>query len=115
MPFTSETARQATRKGHVTRRLNKARALLLPANQQQLEPFIRDRLVSVREQLNKLDAMMAGTTDPKVAEKISAAQARLAIQEREMAGRPTPGQFRPEKERPRRGGQILPMPLDAAR
>lgn len=59
------------------------------------------RLARVREQLVKLDAQMALETDPQKQDRIASAQAKLSIQERELAGRPLPGALRPTSRRSR--------------
>lgn len=69
------------------------------------DPFTRERLFAVRAQLKRLDVMMQTETDPQKLDRIASAQAKLAEQERQLAGRPLPGSLRPSN-RPSAGGMI---------
>lgn len=76
--------------------------------QQPLTPpdsYTGDRLSRVRSQLDRLDVMMQTETDPQRLDRLASAQAKLAEQERQLAGRPLPGSLRPSN-RPAAGGMI---------
>jgi hypothetical protein len=53
-------------------------------------------------QLDRIDGMIEKETDPMKLDRLASAQARLAEQERLLAGRPMPGSFRPKKPAERR-------------
>jgi hypothetical protein len=59
--------------------------------------FIAKRLARVRKQLDRIDGMIEKETDPMKLDRLASAIARLAEQERLLAGRPMPGSFRPKK------------------
>jgi hypothetical protein len=59
------------------------------------DPYINARLSRVREQLDRIDVMMTKETDPQKLDRLASAQAKLAEQERQLAGRPLPGSLRP--------------------
>lgn len=63
--------------------------------------FAIRRLNRVREQLDKLDAMMGKETDPKRLKEYADASARLSAQEFDLSGRPKSGSRRPKDERTR--------------
>jgi hypothetical protein len=60
------------------------------------DPFILSRLVRVRKQLDRIDGMIERETDPMKLDRLASAQARLAEQERLLAGRPMPGSLKPK-------------------
>jgi hypothetical protein len=73
------------------------------------EDYVARRLARVRAQLDSLDerlavAIAAKELDGRLLSDIAAAQARLATQEQQLAGRPLPGSRRPGKDRGARGG-----------
>jgi hypothetical protein len=68
------------------------------------EDYVARRLARVRTQLDSLDerlavAIAAPKLDGRLLADIAAAQARLATQEQQLAGRPLPGSRRPGKDR----------------
>jgi hypothetical protein len=63
-----------------------------------LSDFNALRLVRVREQLEKLDRMIADEEDPQKLDRLASAQSRLSEQERILDGRPLPGSRRPREE-----------------
>jgi len=65
---------------------------------QAADEFSKLRLVRVREQLNRLDAMIATERDPQELQRLTAAQAKVSEQEFALAGRPMPGSRRPGRE-----------------
>ena len=69
---------------------------LNPANEiPEKDLFRLERLARVRAQLNRLDKLLNETTVPAELDKLASATARLAEQERQLAGRPMPGAYRP--------------------
>ena len=122
-PFNAETARAAAILGHAARRARKARneaarqiaaALIIEAPPVIPEAppafdYVGRRLARVRAQLDKLDELIAGEMtsarpDPARLDRYASAQARLATQEQQLAGRPLPGSRRPGKDRSRPAG-----------
>jgi len=110
----SANAREFAAKSHEARRQNKLRReqeameAKLAALQQQQNPkpvatpesedskFILSRLVRVRKQLDRIDSMIEKEKDPMKLDRLASAQARLAEQERLLAGRPMPGSLKPK-------------------
>ena len=123
--FTTSTCREAAAKSLVVRRrrkeLNKIAAdqaeqaalqtLTLRLTDPLRDQFTVARLVRVRKQLTRLDAMMERERDARNLDRLASAQSRLAEQERLLSGRPLPGQRRPAPDRPVRVPVPLPMPL----
>ena len=77
--------------------------------QQQLNSYVATRLTRVRLLLDSIDERMSHETDPFKLDKLASSQAKLSIQERELAGRPLPGARRPGPERVRREGPAAPL------
>lgn len=114
--FTSETAALARRKRSEYERQRDAmptpQALARNAT---LDDFNASRLVRVREQLEKLDAMIEKETDAQKLDRLASAQSRLSEQERILDGRPLPGSRRPSSERASRATiELRPLLADAA-
>jgi hypothetical protein len=105
--FTTANAREMAARSHTARReraearenaLNLApRVSQTSSHQYDNDEFIAKRLARVRKQLDRLDGMIEKETDPMKLDRLASAQARLAEQERILAGRPMPGSFRPKK------------------
>ena len=106
--FTSETAAEAARKSHSpdSARFRLPQVVAEPDD----DPYLVARLNRVRAQLDKLDRMMISELDPAKLDRIASAQARLAEQERILAGRPLPGSRKPAQDRPQRRQSITPEP-----
>lgn len=71
------------------------------------DDFRVQRLARVREQLAKLDAQMAQEDDPQRLDRLASAQAKLSVQEFNLAGRPLPGSHRPAASRSRAAAPSL--------
>ena len=108
--FTSETARQAIVKSHEARRINTeraknrealaAKALDLILNSDVIthakpDDFTERRLTRIRQQIERIDAMLADSNDSKEIKELSDSLTRLAEQERQLAGRPSVGTLKP--------------------
>lgn len=101
--FTPEQAREAALKSHEAQRMRKlALTLAQPADpahdlapKAKPDDYMLRRLTRVRGQLDRLDEMMRTEMDPQKLDRIASAQAKLAEQERQLAGRPLPGSLRP--------------------
>jgi hypothetical protein len=75
--------------------------------------YVLKRLERVRAQLSKIDTMLEEEVDPAKLDRLAACQARLAEQERLLAGRPLPGSNRPAKPGRRQPiADIQPIPVD---
>lgn len=107
--WTPEQARAASAKGHEAKRQRKARlataaalAALQPMPDEPLaDDYVKQRLACVRAQLGRIDAMLLAETDPQRLDRLAAACARLSEVERQLAGRPAPGAYRPAAPRRR--------------
>lgn len=108
--ITSANAAEMGRRSAEARRLRKQRE----AEQRRLEEeqlrealtravpndqYVQQRLACVREQIKRLDNMLLQEVDPQRLDRLAAASARLSEIERQLAGRPGPGQFRPTAPR----------------
>jgi hypothetical protein len=94
--FNSQNAAEMAARSHEARR----QRVLMPAIYLNPQPqhagdYVASRLVRVREQLNRLDSIMAKETDPQRLDRLASAQSKLSEQERILDGRPLPGQRRP--------------------
>jgi len=63
------------------------------------DDFIAQRLVRVRKQLDRIDAMIEEEDDPQRLDRLAAASMRLSDQEFALSNRPKPGNRRPGPER----------------
>jgi len=102
--ITSATASELGKKGNAIRWAPKPPQPIAEAIPASFPDYTAKRLFRVRKQLDRLDEMMAEEDDPQRIDKLASAQARLAEQERLLAGRPLPG-----SHRPRQAGQTLPV------
>ena len=104
-PFTKETAALARAKR--TEYQRKLSAMPTPqelARNATLGDWNALRLVRVREQLLKLDAMIEKETDAQKLDRLASASAKLSEQERVLDGRPLPGSRRPPTDKAQRAG-----------
>lgn len=69
--------------------------------------YVRIRLIRVRKQLDRLDALIASETDPAKLDKLASAQLKSAQQERELSGRPAPGTLKPSSPATVQPGRAL--------
>jgi hypothetical protein len=119
--FTKETAAEMARRSHVARN-----AAVHEPEPIAIQPHIADhvadsapsfaqlRLIRVRAQLDKIDALMAECSDTKQLKELADAAHRLQEQERVLDGRPLPGSRKPAPERnPRKQwiGDTGPTPI----
>ena len=72
--------------------------------------FLMQRLMHVREQLSRLDAMLMEEMDPQKLDRLASASSKLSTVERELAGRPSPGAYRPSTPRRRPVGMVPLVP-----
>jgi hypothetical protein len=75
------------------------------------EDYALLRLARVREQLNRIDRMIATETDPQKLDRLAAATMRLSDQEFALAGRPKPGNRKPAPELRREQVRPSPVPM----
>lgn len=122
IPFDSASARAATLKGHAQRREREAQAkaehdrlLALVKEQEQLkleesakselermtpdDRYRLERLSKVRKQIRFVDSLLESSIDADQISKLATASAKLAEQERLLAGRPTPGSNKPKSSK----------------
>lgn len=105
--FTAETARIAAAKSHAP---DSARFLPpLPEAVKPLDPYIEQRLLRVRKQLNKIDGMIEEELDPAKLDRLASAQARLSEQERQLANRPLPGTLKPQSPKRTKSQSVEPI------
>ena len=111
--FTVESGRLAGLKSVQVRKERAAQpkpAPVIPVNPTEEQPsFTAIRLSRVREQLNRIDAMMLDESDPQKLDRLASAQARLSEQERTLDGRPLPGSMRPSKASTARRPTVSPI------
>jgi hypothetical protein len=132
--FTKETAAEMARRSHAPGSARFLQPVETPQPPQPTPPpaivpatlaeiptqdFIGLRLSRVRAQLDRLDALLAATTDTKAIKELADATKRLQDQERELSGRPLPGSRRPAPEpradnRPATRLPAVPQPAVAA-
>jgi len=65
----------------------------------QADNYTVQKLVRVRVQLARLDDLLDSEDDPAKLDRLASAIARLSELERQLAGRPLPGSYRPMPER----------------
>ena len=97
-PFTSEAARIASRKRWDTPKPPQPEPLPKAFASDQ-DAFLTARLLRVRRQLERIDAMIATEDDPQRLDRLAAASMRLSDQEFALSNRPKPGNRRPGPER----------------
>ena len=116
--WTPEQARQMSAKGHEARRRIRAAqrmaqaALAAPPQTDASlpDPYLMRRLACVRQQLAKLDEMLLTEKDAQRLDRLASASAKLSTVERELAGRPSPGAYRPTAPRRRTVGAAPLIP-----
>jgi hypothetical protein len=79
------------------------------------DQFVTKRLARVRKQLDRIDGLIEKETDPMKLDRLASAQARIAEQERLLAGRPLPGSRKPGKDHRTVSPHDLPMPDPVSR
>ena len=104
--FTASNAAQMARRSWEVR---KAEAIIQPIPapiqsppaqaENHADDFIAQRLVRVRKQLDRIDAMIEEEDDPQRLDRLAAASMRLSDQEFALSNRPKPGNRRPGPER----------------
>jgi hypothetical protein len=94
-------AQQAAQQKSELHQLVSTLAAAIPETATNKDPFVTRRLMRVREQLEKLDALASGVKDTKRLKELADATTRLSEQERILAGRPLPGSRRPRENRAR--------------
>jgi len=107
--FTSANAAQmALRRAELQRQRRNSATLALVHNEA-LNDFNTTRLLRVREQLTKLDAMIEAEKDAQKLDRLASASSKLSEQERILDGRPLPGSRRPTSDKvPRTWVELQP-------
>ena len=109
--FTKANAKEMSARGNAAKAVAKQKReeLIAKANgNAPLQPdeiYRNGRLMRVRGQLEKLDAMLEKESDAQRLDRLASAQARVSVQEFALAGRPMPGSRRPGRERPKNDPQ----------
>ena len=98
--FTAANAADMGKRG-AEARWNKP-AIETPIAEQPAIDYTTIRLMRVRKQLDRLDALASEETDPKRCKEFADATSRLQEQERQLAGRPLPGTLKPSARQPKR-------------
>lgn len=110
MRFTRENAREFAARGNAKKaELAAARLAIPPEPPRAAEPepaprddeFSARKLARVREQIERLDAMLLEATEPQAVDRLASALSRLYEIERLLAGRPLPGSLKPPSVRAR--------------
>lgn len=110
--ITTANAKELAAKSVQARREKRALPVmpLLPDLIEQ-DVYRMDRLKRVRMQLDNLDRLILAERDPVKLDRFASAQARLAEQERILAGRPLPGSYRPNQRKAKQTRpDIAPLP-----
>ena len=103
--WTSETAAEAGRKSAIIRRRKREEKRLREERDRELvkrhctntdatQDYLQVRIARIRAQLDRFDEMLLTETDPQKAQWLATVTAKLAEQERILAGRPSPGHLR---------------------
>ena len=126
--FTTETARQAAANSAIVRQSRRnaeeakvaqaekiiAAAAQSPALAEALgvrnDEFITRRILRVREQIERLSALLDEEEDPQALDRIASAISRLSTLEREYAMRPAPGTLKPTQPKTPKHTQLPPAP-----
>jgi hypothetical protein len=107
-PFNPVTARLAAAKSLESRRKKAAQAKIMAAIAAQaampaiVEPdavFVSKQINQLREHISRLHTLIGKARDAQTIDKLASAIAKLAEQERILAGRPLPGSHRPKQQR----------------
>ena len=109
--FTKETATLArARRAEYERKLSAMPTPQALVKNEALNDFNATRLLRVREQLTKLDAMIEAEKDAQKLDRLASASAKLSEQERILDGRPLPGSRRPTSDKVPRGAWVELQP-----
>ena len=77
---------------------------ILPA-----DPYLAKRITCVREQIAKLDRMIADETDPQRMDRLASALGRFHEIERQLSNRPLPGSLKPTSRSSKSRTDVEPM------
>jgi len=113
--ITAANAAALAAKAQESRRNNKALRLLLPADADVFDRYVLAELVRMRTHIDRLHAQIAACSLPQDIERLYRALNLASERERLLAGRPTPGQLRPDKVKLRSAATSMSvLPLHAA-
>lgn len=98
MPITSANALECASKSHAQRKLNRAHKELLFAALDSSGLYVLEQLALTRTEIERVRGLLTASVEPIAIERLSRALKILSDRERELDGRPTPGQLRPAKE-----------------
>lgn len=125
--FTSAVAREMASKSRIAREeniqkrireavevaLRDERAKVASENLAKTVEHPKIRLLRIRTELDRLDALLSKTTDGKELQAIATTIHKLTEIERVLDGRPLPGQLRPFQARaPKKGADTTPGPVE---
>jgi hypothetical protein len=100
--FTSANAREMAAKSHASRRQREPVREEAPASPQtdpQLDPYVAERLVRARAEIARLTGLASKSTEALDCERFARSIANWSEIERNLAGRPAAGSFRPTGRR----------------
>lgn len=114
--WSSQQAREMSVKAHAARRQKRAARKIAeaaltaapPADPSAPDPYLTARLACVRQQLARVDEMLLAEKDAQRLDRLAAASSKLSEVERQLAGRPAPGAYRPTTPR-RRTVEAAPL------
>lgn len=116
--ITAANATELASKAHAQRRLNAELRLLQPLQPEAFDPYVLAELVRTREEIKDLHQKIKLTVEPLLLEKLWRCMSLASERERLLAGRPLPGQYKPDKTQRQinRTKSILALPeVDSAR
>ena len=125
MPITVETARKFAAKSAIVRAERKRELLQAEKTLKAIvyqpsfaprlashDEYVSQTLTRVRTQLEKVYELFRDETDPAKLDRLASAQARLAEQERQLAGRPLPGSLKPSSKPNRSRASQFSQPVE---
>lgn len=99
--ITSATAAELAAKSHEQRRINAERRRLMPNDTPQLDSYVLAQLIRMREHIEALHKLIGSAVTAKEIESLYRALNLASERERILAGRPLPGNLRPDRKQPR--------------
>ena len=113
MPFiTADNAAELGRRSGQSRREHGTRRKpQQPANiPEHIDPYSKQTLLRVRKQVRSVLGMLETEIDPQKIDRLASALARLNEVERQLANRPLPGSWKPERPARAKQAWIDPTP-----
>jgi lipopolysaccharide biosynthesis protein len=108
--FTKENAKEMALRGKISKQLKRQMLVkLMPEDETPANPYLAFRLVRTRALINSLEYRLTRCKAPRDIERLSRSIGVLSELERNLAGRPAAGQYRPKLPREAGSTGILEM------